>query len=60
MTKKRRKSDNIYIPKGTHYQEEGFGNPGKPNYKLRSTIGFYNPEYDQFLRRQQQLKTRKK
>lgn len=56
---KKKRKDNIYIPRGSQYKEEGFGNPGKPNYKSRSLF-FYNPEYDQFLRRQQQLKTKRK
>lgn len=55
--KKKRKDNNIYIPKsGSSRQSQG--NPGKPN--LNMPLVFINTDYDQFLRRQQQLKTRKK
>lgn len=53
---KKKRKDNLYIQKP--YQQ-GFGNPGKPNITTRS-LYFSNHEYDQFLRRQQQLKTKKK
>lgn len=55
--KKKRKSDNIYIPK-TGSSRQSHGNPGKPN--LNMPVIFIDTDYDQFLRRQQQLKTRKK
>lgn len=53
---KKKRNNNIYIPKPGY--EQSHGNPGKPN--LNTLLAFQNPEYDQFLRRQQQLKTRKK
>lgn len=52
--KKKRKPNNIYIPKP---YRQSFGNPGKPNGNTPFYFG--NPEYDQFLRRQQQLKNKK-
>lgn len=59
---KKKRNNNIYTHTHTHIpkpDQQCFGNPGKPNYSLRFTY-FSNPEYDKFLRRQQQLKTRKK
>lgn len=52
---KKNRKDNIYIPKP---YKQGFGNPDKPN--ITPSLYFSNHEYDQFLRRQQQLKTKKK
>lgn len=57
IMKKKRKPDNIYIPKSGS-SRQSHGNPGKPNTNL--PIVFINTEYDRFLRRQQQLKTRRK
>lgn len=54
---KKKRKDNIYIPKAGS-SKQSHGNPGKPN--LNMPVVFINTEYDQFLRRQQQLKTKKK